>query len=102
MKKFDLEAALRGEPVCDRDGATIPMYQRIGTNYLLGFQNGRLQDASNGTLNNHQLYMAPQKKTVYVNIYSQGSSTWYETKKMAHDSHSSNVLAIAVPVEIEV
>lgn len=103
MKKFDLEAALRGEPVCAEDGRVVEVFSMLKTGAIYAHVNGVLIAIDeNGCCFNEMLYMAPQKKTVYVNLYSHGRSTWYETKELAHHSHASNAIAVAIPVEIEV
>ena len=110
MKKFDLEAALRGEPVCDADRCYVPLFTCTNKNIktLLIRINGQIKEidhygnyAINGVA--YQLYMDPQKKTVFVNLYEKGRCYWYESEEIAKLNSSQDYrIASSVPVEIEV
>lgn len=118
MKKFDLERAKAGDPVCTRDGrpARIICFDRryqpqlvalidIGGKELIClFDSCGISDSPALC---DDLFMATQKKTVWVNLYncSEGiltSAVVYRTKEIAEREHCSESCLGAYPIEIEV
>ena len=117
MKPFSLEAAMRGEPIVCRDGtpakfvAHVPeavksqrVIVQIRNNFGLFHETGWW-----GEINPHysDLFMAPKKRTVWVNFYGGLSATFFESESDADDAHNkfySDMHRIgdrAYPVEIE-
>lgn len=102
MKPFDLEAAKRGEPIQTRDGqsakfiAHVPEaqeHQRMvvffdGAVWVVGESGNFYQ---NKFASNHDLFMSPRKRTVWVNLHPYAGistsygypATVYATKEMA-------------------
>ena len=117
MKPFDLEAAKRGELIVCRDGtpakfiAHVPQAhptQRlvvlIGENIL-----GYLESGSWTGVNEDDtdLFMAPKKRTVWVNFYENNFATFFNTHEEADIDNQQSHFDIdrlgnrAYPVEIE-
>lgn len=89
LKKFDLEAAKAGKPVCTRDGrkARIISFDRHGEDcpiiaLVVDSKNAECEEVIDYTLdgicneniinhNKYDLMMLPQKKEGWVNIYTQ-------------------------------
>jgi len=117
MEPFDLEAAKRGEPIVCRDGtpakfvAHVPeacppqrLVVLIDKNIFLclesGAGSGLNEDASD-------LFMAPKKRTVWVNFYHNNFATFFNSKEAADIDHRESHLGVnrrskrAYPVEIE-
>lgn len=117
MKPFSLEAAKRGEPIVTRDGreakfiahveeakkpyrvvamihGDVKMFHECGS----FFQNKT-------TLSDLDLFMAPKKRTVWVNLYSDGQYELRETEKDAESNafvrFGRRIGGKAYPVEIE-
>lgn len=109
MRKFDIEAAKRHEPIqigSDREGwrdisfvgwtpcGDIVLCELTGSGretlvVFTGDPAGRLR-------------MKPQKHTVFVNAMAGGTAAWFSRKEAAEDAqHTRDVIARAVPVEIE-
>jgi hypothetical protein len=127
MKPFDLQRAIAGDPVVTRDGrrakfvAHVPESKRGCTTIAfvegdgavrLYYDNGSF--CYDNSISEHDLQMAPKKKTAYVNLWPGRDGTtfgvpaftayWYETKELATEAlgdAGSGALAVAVPVEIE-
>lgn len=124
MRKFDLEAAKRGEPIQTRDGRPVKFIahvpevmesHRVIVQYeelvALRFEDGRsFSDRQCGL----DLCMAPRKRTVWVNVYYQRPCDWpvslptsvWDTKKDADEAASGNGNLIRIgnrawPLEIE-
>ena len=79
MKPFDIEAAKRGEPIVSSDG---DLWYLVGVNRSFAI----VVENRNGDLNTFQschLYMAPKKRTVWVNFYSNGEAFYHRTKEEA-------------------
>ena len=117
MEPFDLEAAKRGEPIVCRDGtpakfvAHVPeacppqrLVVLIDKNIFLclesGAGSGLNEDASD-------LFMAPKKRTVWVNFYDNNFATFFNTQEEADKDHHETQFDIdrlgkrAYPVEVE-
>lgn len=114
MKPFDLEAAKRGEPLITREGKTIEFVGRSETKsgpkiictidscFTSHYDNGAyFEGGREGRLD---LFMAPKKRTVWVNIYKH-MATWHETQEAsnvpAHPIWGHRVGDKAWPLEIE-
>lgn len=116
MKPFDLEAAKRGEPIRTRDGrsvkfiAHVPEAEEFRVLVLTEKSVGAFRD--DGTLHKNSnsaldLFMAPKKRTVWVNLYSFGGghAKYFETEEDASEAAQGVVAKRignrAYPVEIE-
>jgi hypothetical protein len=124
MKPFNLEAAKAGKKLITRDGgdarfiAHLPDAQdghriaALANGEVVGmYENGRFLDDEDST---YDLFMAPEKRTLYVNVYASRLNTIqnfghcsaaFDTHEGAHDNAKGNgvpVIAVAVPIEIEV
>ena len=114
MKPFDLEAAKAGAPLVTRDGrpakfiahvAEAQPSQRlvvlIDGGVYTKFESGKYA-ASPAHVSDNDLFMAPVKRTVWVNVYGYGGATWYDIEKAADDGALSGRLGgRAWPTEIE-
>lgn len=120
MKPFNLEAAKSGAPIVTRDGrearfiAHVPEFDeeyRVivqisdRQNAVSFCENGRLYA---GAEDKDDLFMKPQKRTKYVNLYEHDYrsgwslySTEEEARKYTGQTLGVRYHAIAVPVEIE-
>lgn len=112
MKPFSLEAAKRGEPI---------LYVVLDTKYPAHFV-GEAEDGAPViqcgkkyfACCEDEIRMAPRKVTMYVNVYSSrlntirnhgNQSATFDTEEGARDNAKHNgiqVIAVAVPIEIEV
>lgn len=113
MKPFDLEAAKRGEPIVTRDGRET---------FFVGICKGdrpivvcdsagnltRLLHDGDYTANGahmYDLFMAPKKRTVWVNLYEfrqQLGDHWHDTEELADiTADEGRIGNKAWPVEIE-
>ena len=119
MREFDLEAAKRGEPIVCRDGTPAKFIAHVPeahpTNRLivlvLGNIYGSYEDGKWGpTPEKYDLFMAPKKRTVWVNLYGGSSAMHFPDKDTADEHHriTTNGATIinrignrAYPVEIE-
>lgn len=123
MKPFDLQSAKAGAPIVTRDGreakfvAHVPEANEgekivvlIGKSILMYSENGNyLVDCGS----NCDLFMKPQKRTVYVNIVKhyvtalqvgeEIHSHVYFNEEIAKKAteFADKVVAVAVPIEIE-
>jgi len=122
VKPFDLEGAKRGEPLMTRDGRAVAEFHHFKTirsvyccttiidgepvSYTDGGQFHRNREDKS------DLFMAPKKRTVFVNIYDKAGETSVPgTRAFAFNSeadarentkgNSWGVLVVAHPVEIE-
>ena len=112
MKPFNLEAALAGEPVVTRDGRDVTnlvYFPDAGGVYKIAgvldecvetfteegfFFNYEAQSA-------HDLFMKPKKRTVWVNLYLDGSYFKHETQELADRAAWPCRVGKAFPIEIE-
>lgn len=118
MKPFDLEAALRGDPVVTRDGRPVTQvteFEGLGEFCVAAVMNGSLaifkRDGHYCFRGDslYDLFMAPKKVTLWVNVYRDlhhlsdysAASTLYKTKNAADDCAQSDRVA-CVPIEFEV
>ena len=100
MKPFDLEAAKRGEPiyihlVCEPTFIGLREDGRVVAESAEGWLGSYMQS---------DVFMAPKKRTVWVNLYptSLQISYWHNSEEEASKLASSNRIGgKAYPVEIE-
>jgi hypothetical protein len=122
VKPFDLEAAMRGEPLVTRSGVSARFIAHVpeaGAPYRVlaliagrgvpstHYDDGRL--AVNTSV--ADLFMAKKKRIVYVNIYNvrlisypANEAASFDSEALARENahrNSPGLLATAVPIEIE-
>jgi hypothetical protein len=113
FKPFNLEAALKGDPVVTRDGRSVriihvPEKAPFSVLYVDegGCHDFVKKDGYHSSCNRYDLLMAPKKKTLYVNFYEDSlcSAYYYDSEAEARVAVDPTIprLAEAVPVEIEV
>lgn len=114
MKPFDLEKALAGDPVVTRDGrevTQIHLFDTTAKHRLFGVLFGEVEAFSidgrywdNGD-SEADLFMAPKKRTVWVNLYAhRPNAFYYNTQEDADVDLVSELPRIgnkAYPIEIE-
>ena len=114
MKPFDLEAAKAGAPMVTRDGRPAKFIahveeahpnQRllvlIGEHVCKNFEDGGYMPPDNES--DYDLFMAPVKRTVWVNLYESGVARFHDTESDAEDfAREDRLGGRAWPVEIEV
>ena len=116
MKPFDLEAAKRGEPICNRyseDCVFIthvpdanPEYRVVALTpskevYCFDETGSYYCDVSESR---HDLFMAPRKRTVWVNLYEEGKfANHHENEESANEraDGTNRIGNRAWPLEIE-
>ncbi|WP_118181287.1 hypothetical protein [Paraburkholderia phosphatilytica] len=125
MKPFNLEEAKAGKPIITRDGRTARFLAHIpeasealqvfaivdGEKAATPLYTSGLFYETGGD-HDHDLFMAPEKSTVYLNVYAVNMKTRHAFESCAfkveadakHDAsiNGARLLAVAVPVEIEV
>ena len=97
MKLFDLEAAKRGEPIVNRLGEKI---------YFVGMKrNGdvvvELVTGETSQYSRCRLYMAPKKRTVWVNLYGYCCASYHDTQEEADKASQGRRIGKAYSIEIE-
>jgi hypothetical protein len=114
MKPFDLEAAKRGEPILLMLANEYDMTPVRLVGMLTDGRHVVERRADSGVYyvevaTEHRLRMVPKKKTVYLNIHPRGEYFMHESAESARSGAdngsggiASEILAVAVPVEIEV
>lgn len=114
MKPFDLEAAKAGAPIVTRDGRPAKFIAHVGEaqpsqrlvvlidgGVYTKFESGKYA-GSPAHVSANDLFMAPVKRTVWVNVYGYGEATWFNAKEIADGSALSDRLGgRAWPIEIE-
>ena len=114
MKPFDLPAAKAGAPICNAEGRPrifvthLPLAkkdQRVvvmtggGLVYTCSEDGVFLNDDG---ITDRDLFMVSKKRTVWVNLYADGSGFWHETEKEADmPAKSRRLNGKAIPLEIE-
>lgn len=114
MRKFDLEAAKRGEPIQTRDGRAVKFVAHVPNATVQNQRLVVLHDSGylgtycdNGTVyaglnRGTDLFMAPRKRTVWINFYPDGDARYYESEdKAARYVNPLRIGGKAYPVEIE-
>lgn len=126
MKPFDLEAAKRGEPLITRDGRKVTDFAHFPSKEgaykvyaVIGGDTSSFTEEGNEwnvdcSQTNLDLFMAPRKRTVYVNLWpgkmigTGGGCGGYHyddketARAAAFNTRGVDAFAVAVPVEIEV
>ena len=114
MKPFDLEAAKAGAPLVTRDGRPAKFIAHVAEAHpsqrllvlidvvvLTRFESGKYA-GSPAHVSNGDLFMAPVKRTVWVNLYEHGLARWHDTEGCADIGAGNNRLGgRAWPIEIE-
>lgn len=120
MKPFNLEAVLKGDPVVTRSGRKVVFIVYDPTTVVLDariivlvegqrelrfyYENGQVFADFESP---HDLFMAPKKRTVWLNLYSvsemrRGHAAWHPTEDEADRYASKKRLGgRAFPLEIE-
>lgn len=94
MKPFNLEAALKGAPITDREGNPVELIAYVekaiedcqvvtlhsNGNVYISRVNGRYWGTDDSP---KDLFMAPVKRTVWVNLYEDNNAFYYDTQKNA-------------------
>lgn len=118
MKPFNLEAALRGEPVVTRGGhkakiiGYVPEAQPAFRLVVFVEDNNRIPAVRTESGRvwddeemNGDLFMAAKKRTVWVNLYKDGTYYFHNSEKAANDAvgdlSDNRVGGKAYPLEIE-
>ena len=114
MKPFNLEAAKAGAPLVTRDGRPAKFIAHVGEaqpsqRLVVLIDGGVYTKFESGGYSNspahvspNDLFMAPVKRTVWVNLYTQHAAIWHDTEKEANDSTRGNRLGGRTwPIEIE-
>lgn len=114
MKPFNLDAAARGEPIITRNGQEIlflahdrgnpqegrRLILRVAGNpiAIFAYESGRISNGNSAL----DAFMAPKKRTVWVNLYPAAECFHYESEKEADDRGRPNRIGgKAWPLEIE-
>lgn len=112
-KPFDLERASAGDPVVTREGRPVTQLVKFDADCdictVYGVVVGRVESWSvdgrysvTGGESQYDIFMAPKKRTVWVNLYPGRRSLWYDSKEEADRRHASDRIGNrAWPVEIE-
>jgi len=116
MKEFNLERALAGYPVITRDGRAVTQlhkfdaadssYQLIGVIGELIFDFTIDGYSSIGREVSHDLFMAPNKVTLYLN-FGLGFNDYpvcvgtFDTADRANKQVNSEIILRAIPVKVE-
>lgn len=114
MKPFDVEAAKRGEPICDRDGMPARLIAYLsdakkGSELVVLYSDGTVSAINQGGFSlspdcpmSRDLFMGPVKKIRWVNFYNAGGAHWFDKKRVADGFALDGRLGgRAYPVEIE-
>lgn len=116
MKPFDLEAAKRGEPIITRDGRPVKFIAHVPearaahrvviVDVAAGYIGIRHENGMWGeSPRKDDLFMAPRKRTVWVNLYKGHNAVWHNSEEsadvIAEDGISHRIGLRAYPIEIE-
>jgi len=111
MKPFDLEAAMRGDPIVCRDGTSAKFIAHVPetneTSRILYLVSNDIKSAAENGMyygrgwHKLDLFMSPKKRTVWVNFYGHTCASYYDTQEQADKSSCSIRIGKAWPVEIE-
>jgi hypothetical protein len=121
MKPFDLEKAKSGHPLITRDGRKVRFLGTVNNKIyplVIAYEDSVGEEhvypiALNGSFNGHSrddrdLFLAPNKKTGWVNIYENHNGEPYTGTKVyknkdtaIHQKSESNKLIDAVQIEWE-
>jgi hypothetical protein len=114
MKPFDLERAKAGaklatrngrgarfiahEPGCAYDHRVLALID--GDTAVSAFTEGGAYFTDTET--NADLFISPETRTLYVNLFPGGHADWFDTEAEARAGLNARALKIAVPVTFEV
>lgn len=114
MKPFDLDAAKRGEPIVCRDGTPVKFIayvpeahdpEKIVVHSSMHGVSTRHPEGCRyrSTASEFDLFMAPIKRTVWVNLYPGSGSTYYHDTQEVADERAGRdrIGGKAWPLEIE-
>lgn len=111
MKPFNLTFAKRGDPLISREGTRVKFITHIpdaGKYYQVVFLCGDLVytcsvdgEWGNGGLDSRDIFMAPKKRTVWVNLHSYATAQYYSCKESADNWAGDRIGNKAWPLEIE-
>ena len=116
-RPFNLEAAMRGEPLITRDGRRMKFvaYVPEAKEYkVIAFLHGR-DEADKFTVDGRyyagstsndscrDLFMVPKPtRTVWLNFHEKNNlAIWYTSEALAKSSAGIQAIAVAVPVQID-
>jgi hypothetical protein len=114
VKPFDLEAAKAGKPLITRNGqrARFVAYVPEAREDFRVIAHVHTDNSSTlyhecglymrGEESPDDLFMAPETRTVYANIFRGGTCDWYDTEEEARAGLNARALKIAVPVTFDV
>lgn len=111
-KPFDLERALAGDPVVTRDGRPVTQLVKFDvggdSEPVCGVLNGSISSWSVDGLyltdieSKYDIFMAPKKRTVWVNLCFDGKAYWYDSEEVADECRGHDSIGDrSYPVEIE-
>jgi len=106
MKPFDLEAAKRGDPICTEDNKPLRFicFDEVSNKIVYGYD-GRRIDYTDLMIANTCIFMAPKKRTVWVNFYKDSFYCYKYDSELEADTHCRNAVGRiggkAYPVEVE-
>lgn len=112
-KPFDLERALAGDPVVTRNGRPVTqlvkfdaaggiyeVYGVVGASVESWRVDGRYSAGGEECV--YDIFMAPKKRTVWVNLYPDRRTFWYDSEERADGCPGDDRIGNrAWPVEIE-
>ena len=118
MKPFNPERALAGDPVVTRDGREVKDLRHLPSSTVeccrvVAVVNGRVKlyyESGRASPENvwdspDDLFMAPKKRTVWVNLYDDGGhcAFWHNSEQKADEGAASDsrIGGRAFPIEIE-
>lgn len=113
-KPFDLERALAGDPVVTREGRPVTQLVKFkDANCDIYAVYGVVDDSveswcvdgrycANSDECEYDIFMAPKKRTVWVNLYPDEFAFWYDSEEEADGGcRHHRIGGRAYPVEIE-
>jgi uncharacterized alpha/beta hydrolase family protein len=111
MKPFDLEAAQRGDKLITRAGEEaefIAYVPKAGKYYQVLALSGSMPKTYDtegrflqGSESTYDLFMAPKKRTIWLNIYPNQTAQHYNAKQTADAWAGERLGNRAYPLEIE-
>lgn len=117
MKAFNLEEAKAGKPICTRDGDPVKFIvhvpEAVSSHQVVVMRDdGQLSThtehgryyATNDLGDHRDLFMQPVKRTVWVNLYKDGSCSNQYCEESAADRHGRYVARVgdkAYSIEVE-
>lgn len=115
MKAFNLEEAKAGKPICTREGAIVKFIAHVpeaaedyrvvtlGDKGIVFCYTEKGCLYSGDTLSDKDLFMQPVKRTVWVNLYKDGTCQRYSEESAAdnYGKYEARIGDKAYPIEIE-